>query len=374
MLTIYRRHTKACPHHSRNYRRCQCPIWVQGTLGEERVRKGLDLTSWDAAEDLILEWKKAGRVGAEGRKRKTVKEAVELFLKDAEARYLREGTLILYRQNLLKTLVPWAEAEGVSEIRRMDVEKVRRFRESWTCAEVTAARRVGELRAFFTFCVDSGWMEKNPAKALRLATIHTKPKMPFTDDELARIFSACDELVTRGTYGKENRARVKAFIYILRYTGLRISDATRLDEARVRDGRVFLRTEKRGTLVWVPIPQFVVDTLAEVPRVGPYYFQTGHAKPKTVRGGWDRTIRTVLKLAGVEHGSAHVFRTTLAVDLLAKGVPVETVAAILGNSPAIVLKHYAPWVKARQDALESAVRSIWDEEEKPKLRVIQGGA
>jgi integrase len=179
--------------------------------------------------------------------------------------------------------------------------------------------------------------------------------------------------VTHGTYGKENRARVKAFVYILRYTGLRISDASSLDETRVKDGRVFLRTEKTGTLVWVPIPQFVVDALAKVPRTGPYYFQTGKAKPKTVRGRWDRTLRTILKLAGVEHGSAHVFRHTLATDLLSKGVAVETVAAILGNSPAIVLKHYAPWVKARQDALESAVKSLWPDE-KPKLKVIQGGA
>jgi integrase len=197
--------------------------------------------------------------------------------------------------------------------------------------------------------------------------------MPFTQDELQAIYRACDELVTRGTYVKETQKRVKAFIYILRYTGLRISDATRLDETRVRDGKVFLRTEKRGTLVWVPVPPFIIDALAAVPRTGPYYFQTGHAKPKTVRGGWDRAIRTILTLAGVKHGSAHVFRHTLATDLLSKGIPVETVAMILGNSPAIVLKHYAPWVKARQDALESAVRMVW-ENEKPKFTMIQGGA
>jgi hypothetical protein len=37
MLAIYRRHTKACPHKSRQYRRCSCSIWVQGTPKLERL-------------------------------------------------------------------------------------------------------------------------------------------------------------------------------------------------------------------------------------------------------------------------------------------------------------------------------------------------
>ena len=49
--------------------------------------------------------------------------------------------------------------------------------------------------------------------------------MPFTSEEVDAIFCACDQLVTRGTYGRDNRHRVKAFIYILRYTGLDVAAA-----------------------------------------------------------------------------------------------------------------------------------------------------
>jgi hypothetical protein len=35
------------------------------------------------------------------------------------------------------------------------------------------------------------------------------------------------------------------------------------------------------------------------------------------------------------------------------------VAAILGDTEAIVRKHYAPWVKVRQDALDAAMMSVW---------------
>jgi hypothetical protein len=55
---------------------------------------------------------------------------------------------------------------------------------------------------------------------------------------------------------------------------------------------------------------------------------------------------------------AHKFRTTFAVRLLTKGVPLEAVAA-LGNSVEVREKHYAPWVKSRHDVLEKAVKSTW---------------
>lgn len=371
MLTIYRRHRKSCGQTSRRYRRCQCPVWVAGTLAGEKIERSLDLTSIEAAEKVVQGWKEAGRIGAEGR-RIALKTAVERFLADCRARALKEGGVKLYEQTLAQ-LEAWCEARGVREVSQISVDKLRQFRESWSCAPTTSARRIDRLRVFFRFCLDSGWIEKNPAKALKAPPAATFGKEPFTEEEVQAIFAACDRLVTRGTYGRENVKRVKAFIYILRYTGLRISDAARLDVSRVKDGRVFLRTEKTGTLVWIPIPDFVSRALEKVPRVSGYYFQTGKAKPKTVRGGWDRTIRTILKLAGVKHGSAHAFRSTLAVDLLNKGVPVEMVAAILGNSPAIVMKHYAVFVKSRQEALEEAIRSVWVEE-KPKLKVIQGGS
>ncbi len=57
-------------------------------------------------------------------------------------------------------------------------------------------------------------------------------------------------------------------------------------------------------------------------------------------------------------------RHTLAKDLLSKGASVEDVAAILGNTPLIVQKHYAQWVKARQTRLDDIIQSTWDQ---PKL-------
>jgi hypothetical protein len=58
MLTIYRRHRRNCSHRSegRAYRRCQCPIWVDGMMGGREVRKSLAMRDWQKAQDHVREW------------------------------------------------------------------------------------------------------------------------------------------------------------------------------------------------------------------------------------------------------------------------------------------------------------------------------
>ena len=53
MLTAYRRHQAPCSHRSRRFKNCKCPIWVQGSLRGEYVRRSLDLRSWEAAANLV---------------------------------------------------------------------------------------------------------------------------------------------------------------------------------------------------------------------------------------------------------------------------------------------------------------------------------
>jgi hypothetical protein len=57
MLTLYRRHRKNCDHRNagRTYRRCRCPIWVDGFIGNQEIRKSTDLRDWDKAQILVRE-------------------------------------------------------------------------------------------------------------------------------------------------------------------------------------------------------------------------------------------------------------------------------------------------------------------------------
>jgi len=58
----------ACKHLGKPRRdawsqKCQCPIWVQGSLGGEYLRRSLDLVSWQAAQDRVRGWEATGEIG-----------------------------------------------------------------------------------------------------------------------------------------------------------------------------------------------------------------------------------------------------------------------------------------------------------------------
>jgi site-specific recombinase XerD len=76
---------------------------------------------------------------------------------------------------------------------------------------------------------------------------------------------------------------------------------------------------------------------------------------------WERTFQRVFELAKIPPGKAflHNFRHSFATDLLARGIPIEDVAALLRNSVKIVEKHYSHLVKPRRDRLEERVRQLW---------------
>lgn len=64
----------------------------------------------------------------------------------------------------------------------------------------------------------------------------------------------------------------------------------------------------------------------------------------------------LFKAAKIDGGHSHRFRDTFACGLLEAGVSLENVKTLLGHdSIKTTEKHYAPWVRSRQELLERAV-------------------
>src|SRR5208283_5231475 len=95
VLTLFRRHRRRCPHASqgRDWRRCSCPVSVEGTLPDGLpIRKALNTGSWEVATEMCRAMELGGAPKAI-----TVGQAVERFLSDATARNLCESSLKKYR-------------------------------------------------------------------------------------------------------------------------------------------------------------------------------------------------------------------------------------------------------------------------------------
>lgn len=368
MLTVFRRHQKACPHTSRRERRCKCPVWVAGSLGGVQIKQSLDTRSWDAAVGMVRDWEVTGRITEdEPEKQIEISAACAKFTADAEARGLARSTIKKYRV-LFDQLQEFAKDKGLRFVHQLNLEWLRLFRESWKESNISALKKLERLRSACKFFKDSGWIPENYAKAIRAPKVTDPPTMPLTQEEIADLLGA---IPTLG--GKDlTRKRMHALILVLRHSGLRIGDAVKLHESRVIGRRIRLHTAKTGTHIDVPVPGFLIDRLAELPRTKGFYFVTGEGSAATSAGNFRRTFRKLAKLANVEGAHPHRFRDTFAVSLLQEGVPIEDVAALLGHRDVrITQKHYAPWVKSRQDALERSVERALMRESEPGVNVIE---
>src|ERR1700674_482697 len=144
------------------------------------------------------------------------------------------------------------------------------------------------------------------------------------------------------------------------------SDRERLSD----DGKIFLYRAKTGVPVYVPIPPDIAEILRALPSSNPrYFFWTGNGDPQTACKGWRRSLTRLFEIANIREPDgtpkrchAHMFRDTFAVELLNKGVPIDRVSLVLGHSSVKVTeKHYAPFVKERQQQLEMYARMAWED-------------
>ncbi len=365
MLTIYRRHTKRCSHldEGRKYRRCRCPIWVDGSLAGKALRKSLGTINWEGAQSLIRRWEDE-RTAEESETPITTKEACEEFMADAGARKLSEATIYKYSL-LFRQVQNFADERGIRYLDEFDTRVTRKFRATWKDAAISALKKLERLRAFFRFCHEAGWIAENPALRLKNPKVSQRPTMPFEREEMISILGACGQYPDNyGRTGQTDARRLRALVLLLRYSGLRIGDAVTLGCDRIRDGRLFLYTEKTDVPVYLPLPDFVIETLEACPRTHPdYFFWTGGSKKKSAVGNWQRSLAKLFTLAAVRGGHAHRFRDSFSVELLLQGVPIERLSVLLGHSSVRVTeKHYAPWVRARQEQLEADVRRTWSED------------
>lgn len=97
-------------------------------LGGEKIRKAVDLTSREAASDLIAGCNASGQIAVMRQKVPTIAEAVTNHVADAEARNLKPKSSKKIRDGIERRFLGYCTKRGYLELRQLDVDSVRDFR------------------------------------------------------------------------------------------------------------------------------------------------------------------------------------------------------------------------------------------------------
>jgi hypothetical protein len=280
-LAIYRRHSTGCKFYGRPRRdsrsqNCTCPVWVQGSLGQEYLRRSLDLTSWQAAQDLVRGWETSGEVGVINAEIPGIADAVERFFDDIKARGSVRGNdqqaerpapqAVPYLVSIAR--LPRAQAARCRRAHAVphDVEGESDFERQ----EAGAVERILPLLRRPRLDSDE------PSHGDQTGQGATIADAPIRRESIATILDACDRYPIKGIYNHGNRQRMRTLTLLLRCSGLHIRDAVTCARERLVGSKLFLYQAKTGTAVYCPLPPLGVDALKETKGPNPkYFFWTG---------------------------------------------------------------------------------------------------
>ena len=297
-----------------------------------------------------------------------------------------EGTKRLYRDAYEKN---FRQADvckiALADVTALDLQSAI---SGMSCGASTVHQLVKLLRRFFKYATSQGYIATDPAAALVLPKIERKRKTQdievWTDEEIARILSALDEYAAEE--GRQHRLRL--FIVLALDTGMRCGELLglkysdfdmqrktvfvqrQLTDSGSSGTHVLADTKTRSSIRTIPLSDRVMNEL-NIHRSwsDPEALQRGSA-PELVfvtASGLpldDQNVRVSLRRFyrryGIPERSPHVYRHTFGSRLAAAGVPIQTVAALLGhdsiNTTAKYYLHIADTAKI--SAISALVESV----------------
>lgn len=160
------------------------------------------------------------------------------------------------------------------------------------------------------------------------------------------------ELLEKGL--ATNDCRVRLLVHLLYYTGQRIGDVAKMRWEDIDDGRIYVKQQKRGRELYIPIHAKLLPELEKVRREEGEMVHSDGRKltTATLRGNLQK-FASDLGYTIVPHG----LRKNAVNTLLESGCSIAETAAISGQSLQIV-EHYAK--RRNQKNLGDAAMGRWE--------------
>lgn len=217
-------------------------------------------------------------------------------------------------------------------------------RDTW--ARSTKALSITILKAAFNWGEAQGYLARNPIKKLKRRATGKRDRIP-TAEEWDAIKGAVSE-------------DFRDFLEVLEFTGCRpFSEAAKLTASEIdfEQGcsvRKKHKNKKKGRDRTLYFPAKLLSRLRELAErrpTGPLLVNRfGNAWSKNNTGRYIARVAKKLGCPGITcYGARHRFCT----EALLRGVPVDVLAGLVGNSPEMLRRHYSH-VMQRHEAMRAA--------------------
>ena len=248
-------------------------------------------------------------------------DMIECFLQALDVQGRSRKTIAHYRLVLEKLM-----SETKVTARRITVYHLRSYlakkkEEGLKDSTLSHFREV--FSSFFGWLFREGLIEKNPVVNLGCIKVAKEEKKVFTDIDM--------ELMRRNCRRKVD----KAIICFLASTGCRVAELVGLDrdavdldnlECVVRGKGNKERTVYMDTVTAMYIRHYLASRTDDNPAL----FVT-RTNERFQTGGIRDLLKRLESVSGVEHVHPHKFRRTLATNMAKRGMPIQTIASILGH-------------------------------------------
>jgi site-specific recombinase XerD len=359
VVTVYARHSGKCPHEGKEfYRGCDCPKWLRYSLSGKQHRIAASTRTWTVAEEKREELQKRLDAGdspavASSSEQATISAAIETYLIAKTSEGIQPATLrkLRFQLSALEKFMAARSKFFPEQLTAQDVIEYRATWDGWKSG-LTRQKAQTNLRGFLKAVGRADLL--SVLKSIKLSRedyARLKPR-PFTEAELKRLLAQVPVTFPE----PKKAARMTALIHLMVSTGLAIRDALQLERANLEGGWLRIQRQKMQQTEKGKVTQKLDESLArELETVtngnSRYVFWNGNSDAFVASNNLLADIGQLMRDAGlyVKGNVSHRFRDTAVDFWLGKGESLSTVAMLLGNTVAMVEKHYADLASKRME-------------------------
>ena len=258
---------------------------------------------------------------------------VKMFVASKKAVNRQDNTLRQYTReirNMLDFL-----GKRIEDITGMDLRYYYGImREQRGIKMSTMQTRLHYLSSFWDFLITEEMVHSNPVKKVGLLKLEKTIKKPFSAEEMEALRSNCAEL------------RDRALVEFLYSTGVRVSEAAALNVEDIEMGHqkliVYGKGGKERETYLTDSAKFYLRRYLQVRckdegltmdqlQARPLFATLDRPFGRLTVPGIQYMLRQLGRRAGVAGVHPHLFRRTIATDLLNRGMPIEQVKEFLGH-------------------------------------------